>query len=148
MVSGTEKNSSRAYYTLVPGSGVYALVHNAASGTCRECRLRAITALGKSGDPRAVRPLADLLLDGDPDIRFCATEALGTLRSGRAVDDLAARLRDRSEEPRIRMQAAAALASIRSTGALRGLAEFIDEKSGDEEIRAYVRELVAARPLM
>ena len=121
----------RQEYSVLPRGGVYDLVSTAQSGADSETRLRAVAALGKSGDPRAVRPVADLLYDADPQIRLFSAIALGLLRSGRPVDDLVVRLRDRTEHAAIREQAAVALAAIRSTGAVRGLREFVAD--GDEE---------------
>jgi HEAT repeat protein len=126
------------WYTSLPVKGaIYDLVDAARPGTDATERMRAVTALGKSDDPRAVRPLADLLEDEDPEIRLCATTALGLLKSGRPVDELIARLRDRNELPATRREAAAALSVIRSTGALRGLREFISDKDEDADIRTY-----------
>jgi HEAT repeat protein len=113
------------WYTAQPRGGVYDLVYAAISGTDTDVRLRAVTPLGKSNDPRAVRPLADLLGDADPEIRLFATTALGQLKSGRPVDAPIGRLRDRSERISTREQAAIALAAIRSTGALR---EFVADE--------------------
>jgi HEAT repeat protein len=116
--------------------GVYDLIYTAISGTGTADRLQAVVALGKSGDPRAVRPLADLLGDEDEEIRLSATTALGSLKSGRPVDELVERLRDRSELMVIREQAAVALAAIRSTGALWGLREFAQDEDEDPVLRA------------
>lgn len=125
------------YNSLPPRRGVYDLIYTAVSGAGAAERLRAVVALGKSGDPRAVRPLVDLLSDKDKEIRLSATTALGCLKSGRPVDELIRRLRDQSEEMVIRRQAAVALTSIRSTGALRGLREFVADEAGDPMLRSY-----------
>ena len=130
------------YNSLPHNGGVYDLIYMAVSGTGTADRLRAVVALGKSGDPRAVRPLVDLLSDTNPEIRRSATTALGQLKSGRPVDDLLMRLRDRDEQMATREQAAVALSAIRSTGALRGLKEF--EADGDEDpaLRSYAENLL------
>ena len=99
--------------------------------------LRAVVALEKSGDPRAVRPLVDLLGDKDKEIRLSATTALGCLKNGRPLDELIRRLRDQSEEMVIRRQAAVSLTSIRSNGAFRGLREFVTDEAGDPKLRSY-----------
>jgi hypothetical protein len=123
-------------------SVIYDLVYTASSGTDTADRLRAVVALGKSDDPRAVRPLMDLLGDSDPGIRLSATTALGLLKSGRPVDDLIEKLRDRNEQMIIREQAAVALSGIRSTGALRGLREFSADKDEDAGLRASTDSLL------
>ena len=132
------------WYDSFPGKGaVYDLTYTALSGPDADRRLRAVTALGKSDDPRAVRPLMDLVTDRDPAIRLGAISALGQLKSGRPVDVLIERLRDRSEQVDIRRQAAGTLAVIRSTGALRGLKEFAADADEDPELRLYVTDLLA-----
>ena len=46
------------WYNSLPHRGeVYDLIYTAMSGTGTADRLQAVVALGKSGDPRAVRPL-------------------------------------------------------------------------------------------
>jgi HEAT repeat protein len=75
-------------------------------------------------------------------VRLSATTALGNLKSGRPVDELIGRLRDRSEERVIREQAARALTSIRSTGALRGLREFVADETEDPVLRTYSGNLL------
>jgi HEAT repeat protein len=130
------------YNSLPHNGGVYDLIYMAVSGTGTADRLRAVVALGKSGDPRAVRPLVDLLGDTDNEIRLSATTALGSLKSGRPVDELVGRLRDRSEQKIIREHAAGALTAIRSTGALRGLREFALDEDEDPGLRSYVGNLL------
>jgi HEAT repeat protein len=131
------------WYNSHPHIGeVYDLIYTAVSGTGVSDRLRAVVALGKSGDPRAVRPLVDLLGDNDTEIRLAATTALGNLKSGRPVDGLIERLRDRSEQMAIREQAAVALTAIRSTGALRGLREFAADEDEDLALRSHIGNLL------
>jgi HEAT repeat protein len=137
-----EQQDGEWYKPLPPSGGVYDLIYTAVSGTGPAERLRAVVALGKSGDPRAVRPLVDLLCDADSEIRLAATTSLGNLKSGRPVDDLIERLQDRNEQMIIRKQAAAALTSIRSTGALRGLREFALNEHEDQELRLYAGNLL------
>ena len=131
------------WYNSHPHIGeVYDLIYTAVSGTGVSDRLRAVVALGKSGDPRAVRPLVDLLGDNDTEIRLAATTALGNLKSGRPVDGLIERLWDRSEQMAIREQAAVALTAIRSTGALRGLREFAADEDEDLALRSHIGNLL------
>jgi HEAT repeats len=137
-----EQQDGEWYNSLPRRGGVYDLIYTAGSATGTEDRLRAILALGKSGDPRAVRPLVDLLGDTDMEIRLSATKALGTMQSGRPVDELIGRLRDRSEEMTIREQAAVALTAIRSTGALHGLKEFVADEDEDQALRSYTGNLL------
>jgi HEAT repeat protein len=136
-----EHQDGEWYNSLPHSGGVYDLIYTAVSGTGPAERLRAVVALGKSGDPRAVRPLVDLLGDNDTEIRLSATTALGWLKSGRPVDELIGRLRDRNEQTAIREQAAVALTAIRSTGALRGLREFIVDEDEDPVLRSYAEDL-------
>ena len=131
------------WFNALPHNGeVYDLIYRAVSGTDPVDRLRAVVTLGKSGDPRGVRPLVDLLGDTDKEIRLAATTALGSLKSGRPVDELIERLRDRSEQMTIREQAAVALTAIRSTGALMGMREFVADEDEDLKLRLYAGNLL------
>jgi HEAT repeat protein len=131
------------WYNSFPYRGeIYNLIYTAVSGTGTADRLQAVVALGKSGDPRAVRPLVNLLSDEDQEIRLSATTALGSLKSGRPVDELVRRLRDRGELTVIREQAASALSAIRSTGALRGLKEFTLDEDEDPCLRLHAENLL------
>jgi HEAT repeat protein len=128
------------WYNVLPGRGpVYDLVTVAAAATDTGERLRAVAALGTSGDPRAVRPLVDLMSDTAPAIRGAAIVALGNLKSGRSVEALIGCLRDREEQYTLRHQAAAALAAIRSTGAIRELRSFIADTDEDAGLRALIQ---------
>ncbi len=137
-----EQQDGEWYNSLPHSGGVYDLIYAAMSGTGTADRQRAVVALGKSGDPRAVRPLVDLLGDTDGEIRLSATIALGNLKSGRPVAELTGRLRDRNEQMTIREQAAVALTSIRSTGALRGIREFVADEDEDPVLRSYAEDLM------
>ena len=135
-----EKNDS-GWNTTSPGrSVIYDLVYAATSGADTAERLRAVVMLGKSDDPRAVRPLMDLLDDSDPAIRLSAITALGQLKSGRPVDDLIERLRDRREQAEIRKQVVQTLAAIRSTGAIHGLREFAADSDEDAALRTTAED--------
>ena len=135
-----EKLNNEWYSSLPRRGAVYDLTSTAMSGPSPEGRLQAVVMLGKSDDPRAVRPLMDLLGDRDKAIRGAAAVALGQLKSGRSVEALLERLRDRSEDAEIRNLAIIALATIRSTGALRGLREFAAETDEDPVLRSSVGE--------
>lgn len=132
-----------AWYEAAPAKGiVYDLSSAALSAPDTVGRLRAVVGLGKSGDPRAVRPLMDLVADRDPAIRRGAIAALGELKSGRAVEVLIERLQDRGEEMEIRKRAAETLAAIRSTGALRELKSFSANADENPALRVHVAGLL------
>jgi HEAT repeat protein len=137
-----ERNEGGYEASLLRRDVVYDFIDTAVHGAGTAERLRAVVTLGKSGDPRAVRPLVDLLSDTDPEIRLSATTALGQLKSGRPVDELLLRLRDSDEQMATREQAAVALSAIRSTGALRGLREFAADDNEDPGLRAYAENLL------
>ncbi|MDD4136758.1 MAG: HEAT repeat domain-containing protein [Methanoregula sp.] len=131
------------WYNAFPRKGaVYDLAYTAGSGSDKSERLRAVIALGKSGDPRAVSPLMDLAMDSDPEIRASVIFALGCLKSGRSVEVLMERLIDPGEQPDIRQAAAAALAVIRSSGAIRGLKQFIADDGADPAIRSRAKGIL------
>ena len=138
-----EEQDEEWFNSLPHVGGIYDLIYTAASGSSRADRLRAVVALGKSGDPRAVRPLVDLLGDTDTEIRLAAITALGSLKSGRPVDELIGKLQDRNEETAVRKQTAVALTAIRSTGALRGLREFVADEEEDQDLRTFTGNLLA-----
>ncbi|MFA6224637.1 MAG: hypothetical protein WC620_00280 [Methanoregula sp.] len=86
-ISLEEQNGE--WFDSFPRKGaVYDLVYTAMSGTDAAGRLRAVITLGKSDDPRAVRPLMDLLSNAASGIHLSATMALGCLKSGRPDDGL------------------------------------------------------------
>ena len=140
MVLSIERNGSGWNESVAGRSVVYDLADAALHASATADRLRAVESLGRTDDPRAVRPLMDLLEDTDPAIRLAATTELGRLKSGRPVDDLIGRLRDRGEQDATRRQAIVSLAAIRSTGALRGLKEFAADEDEDSGLRASARD--------
>src|SRR5512137_1474067 len=101
--------------------GVYRLIEKTMNSRSLKVRIWAITSLGNSGDPRAVRSLIDCCQDQSPEIRLRAIEGLQSLRSGRSVEALIERLRDKDELSETRQRAAAALATIKSFSAIREL---------------------------
>ena len=143
MGSSVEKQEAEWYDSFPHRGAIYDQLSIATSGAVKSDRLGAVVALGKSDDPRAVRPLMDLLEDPDPEIRIEAVVALGLLKSGRSVEALIGRLQDRGEQAGIRKQAAAALCSIRSTGAIRGLKEFATDEDEDPAIRDFVAGVIS-----
>jgi HEAT repeat protein len=74
-------------------------------------RLRAIEALGRTHDPRALHPLLNVLHSEDRQMRAAAAEALGHLGDPLAVADLL-EVMDMDEWPLTRAAAALALGRI------------------------------------
>jgi len=125
---------------------IYRLIEKSTWDWYPEERILAITALGNSGDPRAVRSLIDCCQDQSPQIRLRAIEGLRNLRSGRAVEALIERLRDKKELLKTRLRAAAALATIRSFGAIRELRNLHADPDEDGTLRTFIGwELYRAR---
>jgi HEAT repeat protein len=97
-----------------------------------EVREAATTALGNSGDPRAL----DLLLAAlgaatDQPVRNTAVQMLGILRDPRAVGTLVALLADK--EPRMRMHAVSSLGQIKDDRAVAPLIGLLADD--DERVR-------------
>jgi HEAT repeat protein len=123
----------------LPGTeGIYRLIEKTTNSRIAKVRIWAITALGNSGDPRAVRSLVECCRDKNPEIRIHAIEGLKNLRSGRSVEVLADRVMDKDELPEIRQRAAATLATIRSFGAIRELRNRYTDSEEDEKIRTFI----------
>jgi len=118
--------------------GIYSIIEKTMDSRSPKVRIWAITALGNSGDPRAVRSLIDCCQDQSPEIRLRAIKGLQSLRSGRAVSVLIDRLRDKDELPETRQRAAAALATIRSFGAIRELKNLHADTNEDSALRTFV----------
>ena len=118
--------------------GIYSLIEKTMDSRSTKVRIWAITALGNSGDPRAVRSLIDCCQDQSPEIRHCAIEGLHHLRSGRAVSVLIDRLRDKEELSETRQRAAAALATIRSFSAIRELKDRYADTDEDGALRTFI----------
>jgi len=124
-----------------PG-GIYHLIEKIRGKTQQQDRIDAVKAMGDSGDPRVVLPLVDCCSDEDPEIRRHATEALFKLKSGRAVQALIGRLKDKAEQPQTRQCAAAALAAIRTYSAIEGLKDRFSDADEDPFIRSYVARVM------
>lgn len=137
------KESASEWFNTMPATGrIYRLIDDALDAGKSRNREDAIKALGVSGDPRAVRPLVNCCRDPDPVIRLHAIDALNKLKSGRSVNALVERLKDRTERPEIREHAADALASIRSYGAINSLRECSLDPEEMPVIRAYVSHVL------
>lgn len=120
--------------------GIYRLIENTMNRTNREMRIRAIAALGTSGDPRAVQSLIDCCQDTSPEVRLRAIEGLQNLRSGRSVEALVGRITDRKELPEIRQRAAAALAATRCFSSMEALQNRCDDPGEDTALRTFIRQ--------
>jgi len=137
------EGSAGEWFNSMPGTGrIYHLINEAMDERNTRNRIGAIIALGETGDPRAVRSLVNCCSDMDPEIRRHATDALHKLRSGRAVDALIERLKDKCEQPVTRQHAADALATIRSFSAIDGLKDRSLDLDEEPAIRSYIVEVM------
>ena len=118
--------------------GVYRLIEKTMNSRSPKVRIWAITSLGNSGDPRAVRSLIDCCQDQSPEIRLRAIEGLQSLKSGRSVDALIERLRDKKEMHETRKRAAVALATIRSYAAIQELKNRVVDTNEDGALRSFI----------
>jgi HEAT repeat protein len=129
------------WHSFLPKTGgVYRLINGTMGDRSQNERINAVIALGESNDPRAVHPLMDCCSDNDALIRKHATEALLKLRSGRAVEVLIERLKDKNELLATRERAAAALAAVRSYGAIKGLRDLYSDTDENPSLRSFVAE--------
>ena len=125
---------------------VYTLIARLQGETIPGRRREAAIALGKSGDPRAIRPLIERISEPDPEMRLAVTLALTELGSIRAADALIERLRDTSELSGIREAAATGLGKIRSSRAIPALRSCLG--NGDAVVRqAAEKALAEIRPV-
>jgi HEAT repeat-containing taxis protein len=109
------------------GRDVYSIIEQFGDRTDQERRIRAASALGELGDPRAVSALIEGLRDSDPEVRKHAARALLALRSVRAVDALVERLKDSNECWITRRLAAESLRRIKGYRAMAALADYQKE---------------------
>ncbi|MDD1716189.1 MAG: HEAT repeat domain-containing protein [Methanolinea sp.] len=142
MVMSVDGSGGQWFSSLLRTGRIYRLIDTALGQGNREERISAIIQLGRSGDPRAVRPLVDCCREGDPAIRRSAIEALGEIGSGRAVDVLIERLDDPGEDPGIRMSAASALATIRNDRALSEVKARVSNPDIDPALRSAIEEML------
>jgi HEAT repeat protein len=133
-----EKQASSWFDPRLKRADIYRLIEGSMGDRNLKERSDAVLSLGESGDPRAVRPLMDCCGDGNSEIRLLATDALGKLKSGRAVDKLTERIRDKNEGVLVRQHAVIALAAIRSFRAVEVLRKLIADEHEDPSIRALV----------
>lgn len=139
MVMSVEGSGGQWFSSLLRTGKIYRLIDTALEQGNREERISAIIKLGRSGDPRAVRPLVDCCGEKDAGIRRAAIDALGETGSGRAVDVLIERLDDPGEDHGVRISAASALASIRSDRALSEL----KVRGSDLNVNPVLRSAIA-----
>jgi HEAT repeat protein len=128
--------------SLLKPDGIYRIVEKTMVDRDLKERISAVIALGNSNDPRAVQSLVDCCRDRNPEIRLRAIEGLQSLRSGRSVEVLIERLRDKSELQKTRQHAAVALATIRSYGAIQELKNLVVDTTENGALRSFIgREL-------
>jgi HEAT repeat protein len=122
-------------------STVYTLIARLQGETTPGRRRDAAIALGKCGDPRAIRPLIKRMNETDPEMRLVVIRALTELGSIRAVDTLIERLRDTSELSGIREAAATGLGKIHSLRAIPVLRSCVG--IGDPGVRRAAEKALA-----
>lgn len=111
----------------------------------------AISVAGKTVEPLAVDRLISRLDDGDADVRYTATQALGEFRGPRAVEPLLARLDDSSLD--VRMAAVWALEQLRAPKSVAGLLARLDHhyddvRRGALRLLAIIKDTRAVEPLI
>lgn len=92
---------------------------------------RAAEALGRTGDPRALEPLADTLQHPDPRVRAQCAVALGQLRHPAAVEALLMATHDADYD--VRTSAGAALDQLGTVGIVAGVAALLRPLLADGE---------------
>lgn len=137
------EGSGDRWFSEMPRVGrIYQLIDDAGCGANMEQRLYAISSLGESGDPRAVDALIGCCSDADTRVRYCAVNALGKIRSGRAVAALLQRLSDINEPQEIRTGAAMALASTRSDSSIAGLKMILSNPEEDPALCSFISQIL------
>jgi len=99
-----------------------------------DARMRAIAALAKLGDERAVKPLVEVLRDSDVQVREEAAWALGRIAKTSAVAPLIESLRDLAAN--VRLKAAQSLGQIKDARAVEPLVAAL--RDPDNGVRFYV----------
>lgn len=106
--------------------------------------LRAIEALGQSGDSRAAAAIAGKLEDPRSEVRGAAVEALGRLGGADAVDRLKAMLADRSLH--VRVKAASALLRLNDATGAPVFDELLAAAGDSAPSKLVAAEAMAVRP--
>lgn len=92
-------------------------------------RITVIELLSRTGDPRAVPPLMEVLAsDSDLNVRALAATALGRLRSPLALELLVRTASSAERDPRVRTHAIKALGELGDTRAVIFLVEMMGEE--------------------
>ena len=99
-------------------------------------RQAAVIALGMIGDKRATRPLARMLRDAPPDVRFQATTSLVQVNPEKASGYLRKALKD--PDPEVRASAAAALGDLDQHKSVNALAALLSDPTGPVQLEAAV----------
>lgn len=118
--------------------GISRLIEKTAAAGDPKERIPAVIELAHSRDPRVVQPLIDCCRDQDPEIRLRAIEGLLNMRSGRSVDVLIERLRDKRELYETRKRAVVALATIRSHRAIQELKNTVVDPRENAALRSLI----------
>lgn len=118
--------------------GIYHIIEKKMDDRDLQERISAVIVLGNSWDPRAVKSLIDCCRDRNPEIRLRAIEGLQNLRSGRSVEVLIERLRDKRELYEIRKRSVIALATIRSYGAIQELKNRVVDPNEGGALRSFI----------
>lgn len=90
-----------------------------------------LSALGDSGSPDAVGPLAEALTDDEPSIRFSAARALGRIEAAETLSHLLGTLQDPVAE--VRIAGLIALGDLGDPRATQAIGNFMRE--GDPDVR-------------
>ena len=140
----SEERSRGEWFNALPRTDrIYRLIEQVHRGEREESRVRAIDALGESGDPRAVQALVACTYDESAEVRKHATRALCKLGSVRGVRALNDRLRDRKEEWDTRKLAAEGLREIRSYSAIEFLVERLLDRREEAVVRTHIAGVLA-----
>ena len=99
-------------------------------------RQAAVIALGLIGDERATKPLARMLRDAPPDVRFQATTSLVQVNPAKAPGYLRKALKD--PDPEVRASAAAALGDLEQVKSANALAALLSDPVGPVQLEAAV----------
>lgn len=145
MVMSVDGSGGQWFSSLLRTGRIYRLIDTALEQGNREERISAIIQLGRSGDPRAVRPLVDCCSEEDIAIRKSAIDALGETGSGRAVDVLIERLDDPGEDRAVRISAASALGAIRSDRAVSELKVRVSDLTMDPALLSAIADALDRR---
>ena len=123
---------TKAQFELVDRGATSELVASARQTDHQMARIHGMWGVGQMSrkDARQIAPVADMLTDGDPEIRAQAAKLLGDIRYGPASSALLPMLRDPS--PRVRFFAAEALGRIRETAAIQPIIVMLRANNDDD----------------